>query len=969
MNPAGVAEPEERELLDRLAALRTDGERRKLFRRRPELLRPGRVEALCAEVARLVSVDLERAAAAAAAARVLAVELGDERCRALAERAAAHAAHFAGASAEADELYVSAIERFLALGEEREAAIARSSALLNLAYLGDYDRVREWEEAAREVFERLDDRPRLAILEHNSAAILYRRDRWREALERYRLAYREFLALGRAQDVAVCLRNIAVCHISLHEFDRALEVYRRAREDGRAQGLERIVLVSDYNIAYLYYLRGEYTRAIRLFQLARRQCEAQGDEYHRALCDLDQAEIYLELNLVGDAERLAAAAFASFERLGMPYEKAKALTNRAIALSRQGKGAPALELLRRARDVFVGEGNRLWPALIDFYRAVVLYRQGRSRGPARAEPFLSEAVRLAGEAREVFAATAVEPRAAMCELLLAELHLHDHRPAEARASCHAALERLADLDLPALEHQAFLILGRVEEATGDPAAALDAYRRSLRRLEQLHSQLQGEDLKIAFLEDKQALFESLVWLTLGDREGGGEELAFGYIEMAKSRSLADLLAFRGPALPPRSEDDEVAARVRSLRRELNALYRRIDCRLLDGGEGARREVDRLRRSARRQERELLRRQRQRSSSDRELSSLRPGAAFDLATVRSSLAEGSLLLEYFIARGTVFAAVADRRRLEILPLTTARQARELHRFLQFQLAKPKLDSRHLAGSEKLIAAAVHSHLRQLHRLLVEPLAHLLDDPAGRTDHLVLVPHGFLHYVPFHALHDGDRYLIDRYSISYAPSASVFHLCAAQPAAGEDRSLVLGVADRRAPHILEEVRAVAEALPGATLLVGEAAGEEALRTQVAGCRFVHLATHALFRRDNPMFSAIQLGDSRLSLFDLYDLRLDAELVVLSGCGTGLNAVLGGEELVGLTRGLLYAGARSVLVTLWDVHDESTAEFMGRFYRHLADGAHRAQALRQAMRDLRRRYPSPYHWAPFVLVGHPG
>ena len=257
----------------------------------------------------------------------------------------------------------------------------------------------------------------------------------------------------------------------------------------------------------------------------------------------------------------------------------------------------------------------------------------------------------------------------------------------------------------------------------------------------------------------------------------------------------------------------------------------------------------------------------------------------------------------------------------------------------------------------------------HEVLDLQTFQLLDDPAGRTDHLVLVPHGFLHYVPFHALHDGDRYLIDRYSISYAPSASVFHLCAAQPAAGEDRSLVLGVADRRAPHILEEVRAVAEALPGATLLVGEAAGEEALRTQVAGCRFVHLATHALFRRDNPMFSAIQLGDSRLSLFDLYDLRLDAELVVLSGCGTGLNAVLGGEELVGLTRGLLYAGARSVLVTLWDVHDESTAEFMGRFYRHLADGAHRAQALRQAMRDLRRRYPSPYHWAPFVLVGHPG
>jgi CHAT domain-containing protein len=182
-------------------------------------------------------------------------------------------------------------------------------------------------------------------------------------------------------------------------------------------------------------------------------------------------------------------------------------------------------------------------------------------------------------------------------------------------------------------------------------------------------------------------------------------------------------------------------------------------------------------------------------------------------------------------------------------------------------------------------------------------------------------------------------------------------------------VLGVADERAPHILGEAQAVAEALPEATLLLGEEASEEALRRRGAGCRFVHIATHGLFRRDNPMFSAIQLGTTRLSLFDLYDLRLDAELVVLSGCGTGLNAVLGADELVGLTRGLLYAGARSVLVTLWDVNDASTAEFMRRFYRHLSRDPHRARALGRTMRDLRRSHPLPYHWAPFVLVGHPG
>ena len=117
---------------------------------------------------------------------------------------------------------------------------------------------------------------------------------------------------------------------------------------------------------------------------------------------------------------------------------------------------------------------------------------------------------------------------------------------------------------------------------------------------------------------------------------------------------------------------------------------------------------------------------------------------------------------------------------------------------------------------------------------------------------------------------------------------------------------------------------------------------------------------------MFSAIQLGDSQLSLFDLYHLELSAELVTLSGCGTGLNVVVGGDELLGLVRGLLYAGAEAVLVTLWDVNDKSTAEFMKVFYELLQTTPNKASALQGAMQRLRESYPHPYYWAPFVLIG---
>jgi CHAT domain-containing protein len=141
---------------------------------------------------------------------------------------------------------------------------------------------------------------------------------------------------------------------------------------------------------------------------------------------------------------------------------------------------------------------------------------------------------------------------------------------------------------------------------------------------------------------------------------------------------------------------------------------------------------------------------------------------------------------------------------------------------------------------------------------------------------------------------------------------------------------------------------------------------LREKGAHCRLVHIATHGWFRRDNPMFSSISLGDSQLSLFDLYQLDLPAELVTLSGCGTGLNVVVGGDELLGLVRGLLYAGAQGVLVTLWDVNDQSTAEFMKLFYEYLKTNPNKAQAVQYATGEIRKKYAHPFYWAPFVLVG---
>jgi len=152
----------------------------------------------------------------------------------------------------------------------------------------------------------------------------------------------------------------------------------------------------------------------------------------------------------------------------------------------------------------------------------------------------------------------------------------------------------------------------------------------------------------------------------------------------------------------------------------------------------------------------------------------------------------------------------------------------------------------------------------------------------------------------------------------------------------------------------------------LVAGPGATSELLALQGGTSSIIHIATHGRFREDQPMFSGIHMTDGWLSVYDLLQLRLPADLITLSGCSTGLNVVSAGDEIMGLARGLIGAGARSALLSLWDVQDQTTTEFMKSFYTLLSDGKGKAEAVREAALRLRESHPHPYYWAPFFLVG---
>ncbi|MBD2069519.1 tetratricopeptide repeat protein [Leptolyngbya sp. FACHB-671] len=284
------------------------------------------------------------------------------------------------------------------------------------------------------------------------------------------------------------------------------------------------------------------------------------------------------------------------------------------------------------------------------------------------------------------------------------------------------------------------------------------------------------------------------------------------------------------------------------------------------------------------------------------------------------------------------------------------------------------------------------LRQLHQLLIEPIADLL--PTNESDRIVFIPQGGLFLVPFAALQDANGdYLIENHTISIAPSIQILDLTRQQasPDQSLDNALVVGnpemptVWDTQSstdiqlnplPGAEQEAQAIAQFL-NTEAITGAAATETAITQQMPNAQIIHLATHGLLEYGIPSESgvldvpgAIALtpsanDDGLLTSAEILEMDLQAELVVLSACDTGQGQITG-DGVVGLSRALISAGVPSVIVSLWAVPDAPTAELMTEFYHRLETNPDKAQALRQAMLITMQQHPDPKDWAAFTLIG---
>jgi tetratricopeptide (TPR) repeat protein len=820
------------------------------------------------------------------------------------------------------------------IGNKHEAAQPQVAKLIALAMLGRYDEAQSAGRRALKIFERYDDELAAGKIEMNLSNVVSRRDQYRLA-ERYCLsAYRRFTRLGETAWRTMAENGLANTYAELNDFKRADRFYARALARARSERMHLTVAEIEASIGNLELFRGRYADALRSLERSRRMYEKLGMPHQTAIAELEIADIYAELNLTAEATDLYRRLVPTLRDMRMRGEEARARSNFGRALIAAGDLRDARGELRRGAALYNKEKNFVAAASVDIQRASLESAADNDRAALKLVDSASATLAASENVRLHLSALWLRGD------ILIKLGLLD----EAEKLLERTLKKARAAEHTAIAQAAMNSLGMIASSKGDAKRAAAFFEAAIGSIETARAPLPGEEFRMAFLAKTLEPYENLTRLLLAER---AVEEAFVSVERSRSRSLLDSVERRG-AQGSQNESQ--------IREELNWYYSRIDRADAD-------DVARLQTEARVRERKLAAASlRAQSTARRKVSGdARPG--IDPAELRRRLGPARSLVEFVVDRGVYSAFVVTGERIDhIGNLASVEDIDAVLTGLRFQFGSVRFGAANLAPFASQLKARADHYLERLYAALIAPL----ESHIGDRD-LVIVPAGALNYVPFHALFNGTQYLVETREIVQTPSAAVWQLLNARRRKTRIKNaLLMSFADEKIPLADSEVRRLARTLPNAVKFTGRRATFAAFETHAGRHDVIHLACHGQFRPDNPMFSSLHLADGWVTVRDVCARRLKAELVTLSACETGLSNVFAGEEILGLARGFLSAGAKSLLLSLWTVNDAVTAGLMQECYDSLQRGRTIAASLRIAQVTLIKRGDHPYFWAPFFAIG---
>ncbi|MEM7336250.1 MAG: CHAT domain-containing protein [Chloroflexota bacterium] len=849
-----------------------------------------------------------------------------------------------------------AVEILEQVGTPFDIAVARTSEVAVLGALAQFEEAIALAHWIRPFFQKKDFSLGLASVSLNLAKVYAMSWQIDEAIAEYETAASHYAAIEMADYVAYIEIDVAILHSQQGNYTLSQNCY--ANISSKLTQDDTMLLIKIHiNWAESLLLQGKYEAALSHLSQARDYLSQTPHSVDRGFVNLFEARIFQELVKLDNAKTLLTDALADFKETNQQIEVCETLLDLAQITAQSGYQADILEginYLEQASQHLTAVNLPFFTAWIQLEQAKLFFQLKR----------LIEAESLAAKASRTFATAQLSYRQAQADLLLA-----DCQPEKTNSAIALYQKVLAKFEVqdPLLAVRCYSGLGKIALTQAKWETAVSYFTEATNTLDQIRSSLRSHGNQAGFLENKQDIAAGL--LTAVSQQSDQKSNLLRWTEQFKASALADMLA-KQPQDHSLNQDlrqllDEREQLVSTLDTHLKALHKNVQTFSVSQRSAPVVAHDSFQMKALASLRQEIEAIDDKIAQFQDPSQAwREGESISIDQMHALLDEDTIGIAYFETNDGLQAITFTNQSddIEVHPLLTTSE----------KIAQQWKKSRRHVARPKRPLTAVQPLLAHLYEQLIAPLEQRLQ----AKKRLLILPHRALFHIPFAGLYhpSSESYLIDKWTIQIAPSATILKWCQDRQTNSQN-SLLMGYPGEQEqadylPKVLEEVETLSTLFDEPTVLRANDATRENLLTHLSNKSLIHLAGHAVFNSQFPLESGLPLVNGRwLRASDLY-LRqglIDGATVVLSGCETGLGQ-LSGADILGLNSAFLYAGASGIVSGLWKVDDNATAVLMKHFYQNLKDGMDTAVALQQAQLTLRHsnEFSAPYFWAPFALTG---
>jgi CHAT domain-containing protein/Tfp pilus assembly protein PilF len=868
--------------------------------------------------------------------------------------------------------------------------------------LGQLERALEYYTQALTIFREVKNRAGEATTLNNMGTVYRDISQPEKALEYYTQALPILREVKDRSGEATTLNNIGVVYLGIGQPDKALKYYTQALPILREVKYRSMEATTLNNMGEVYRNIGQLEKALEYYTQALPILREVKNRSVEATTLNNMGAVYRDIGQLEKALEYYTQALSISREVRSRSIEATTLNNMGVVHRDIGQLVKALEYYTQALPIRREVKDRVGEAATLNNMGEAYYGIGQ---PEKTLEYYTQALAISREVKNRFGeATTLNN--------MGEVYYGISQPEKALEYYTQALTISREVKDRLGEAKTVFNLSYISQQQGKLDIALQQVEAAISILETTRSEIRSNELRTTFLASVQDYYKFKVDLLMQlHRRNPSQQYnhkALEASERGRARSLTDLLNESRIDIRE-GVDPALLAREKSLTFQLRALEtRRVQLASTNPTAPQLQQLD--------QDYNTLQSQYQQIQSQIRATSPRYAALtqpqpITLKDIQALLDDDTVLLEYSMGRDRSYLWLVSKNGLSSYELPKAKELGNLAR-QYFSLITDKNVLNHTKKAE------FEQVGQQLHQQLLGPVANQLEQKR-----LVIVSDGPLFHIPFAALPlaNSQQPLITQHEIIHLPSAAALAQLRSDPKRRPTKTIAL-LADpvfnkddprlktpppqaiaqlppavrfvTRSDSFLErltytevEAQNILKLVPAAQQQswLGFAANlDNATHPGLADYQIIHFATHGIFNTQHPersglVFSRLTASgsyrNSDLTLQEIFNLKLQADLVVLSACKTGLGQTIDtvqdtqGEGLVGLTRGFMYAGAPRVLVSLWSVNDESTAMLMSQFYQNkLAQGMTPAAALRQAQLDLLRqpKYQAPFHWAPFILQG---